>query len=95
MHSQRTDGRLGLGIVGLGMVAKTHALALHDLRNEVEVRGVYSPSEARRRQFGATHGFPVAASLEHLLDDDGVDVVLVLTPPNARLEIARACARAG
>jgi predicted dehydrogenase len=95
MQAQPADRRLGLGIVGLGMVAKTHALAVLDLKNEVEVRGVYSPSPERRQGFGAAHGFPVADSLEQLLADGGIDVVLVLTPPNARLEIARACVAAG
>jgi len=96
MPAQRGRGRrLGVGIVGLGMVARTHALALLDLAGEAEVRGVYSPSAARRQDFGAAHGFPVADSLEQLLADDGIDVVLALTPPNARLEIARACVAAG
>lgn len=87
--------RLGIGIVGLGMVAATHARALLELTDLVEVVGVFSPSEARRAEFAARFGFPVASSLEALVADERVDIVLCLTPPNARAEVARLCVAAG
>jgi predicted dehydrogenase len=87
--------RLGIGIVGLGMVAATHARALLELTDIVDVVGVFSPSETRRTQFAATFGFPMASSLEALIGDERVDIVLCLTPPNARAEIARLCVAAG
>lgn len=90
-----SKARLGIGIVGLGMVAATHARALLELADLAEVVGVFSPSEARRTQFGASFGFPVANSLEALIADERVDLVLCLTPPNARTEVARLCVAAG
>lgn len=87
--------RLGIAVVGLGMVAGTHARALAELTEIVDVVGVFSPSATRRDQFGAAHGFPVAASLESLIADARVDIVICLTPPNARAEIARLCVAAG
>lgn len=86
--------RLGIAVVGLGMVAGTHARALAELTEIVDVVGVFSPSATRRDQFGAAHGLPVATALESLIADPRVDTVLCLTPPNARAEIARLCVAA-
>ena len=87
--------RLGLGVVGAGMAAKPHALALNALRAEIEVRGVWRRNEAALKSFCDEHGFPPAASLEALLADPGIEAVLILTPPNARGEIVAAAAAAG
>lgn len=87
--------RFGLGIVGAGMAAKPHALALNALRDQIEVRGVWRRNRDELEQFCATYDFPVAEGYEALLADPAVDAVLVLTPPNAREEIVAAAAKAG
>lgn len=87
--------RLGVAVIGLGMVAGTHARALAELTDRVEVVGAFSPSQVRRDKFAADFGLPVTAALEELIADDRVDAVLCLTPPNARAEIARLCVAAG
>jgi predicted dehydrogenase len=86
--------RAGVAVVGLGMVAGTHGRALAELADVAEVVGVYSPSLDRRTQYGAGFGVPVAGSLDELIADNRVDIVLCLTPPNARLDIARMCVKA-
>ncbi len=87
--------RFGLGVVGAGMGAKPHALALNALRDTVDVRGVWRRNAAELEQFCATYDFPIAESYEALLADPAVNAILVLTPPNAREDIAAAAARAG
>jgi UDP-N-acetyl-2-amino-2-deoxyglucuronate dehydrogenase len=87
--------KIGVGVVGLGMVAKTHARSLRDLAEGVEVRGVFARDAVRRRAFAKEFGFPAAASIEALVEDPGVDAMLILTPPNARIELIELCARAG
>ncbi|MGV3651415.1 MAG: Gfo/Idh/MocA family protein, partial [Devosia sp.] len=87
--------RFGIGIVGAGMAAKPHALALKALSATVAVRGVYRRDPTARRAFAAEYGFPEAESLEALLADPETDAILVLTPPNARADIPAAAARAG
>ena len=77
------------------MVADVHARALAELAGEVEVRGVFARDPARRAAFAARHGLPAAASLEAMLADPGVEAILLLTPPDARLAIVEAAARAG
>ena len=85
----------GLGVVGAGMAAKPHALALNALRDRIAVRGVWRRNRAELDQFCAHYDFPAAESYEALLADPEVDAILVLTPPNAREEIVSAAAKAG
>jgi UDP-N-acetyl-2-amino-2-deoxyglucuronate dehydrogenase len=87
--------KLRLALVGLGMAVTPHAKGLLDLAEQVEVVHAYSPSAARRAAFGARFPFPLCDRLETVLDDRSVNAVLVLTPANTHLDIARRCAAAG
>lgn len=87
--------RFGLAIIGAGMGAKPHALALQSLSESIDVVGVYRRNRAELEQFCATYGFTPAQSYEALLADPRVDAVLVLTTPNAREAIVAAAAKAG
>jgi len=87
--------RLGLGVVGAGMGAKPHALALQSLAGSVDVRGVYRRNRSELDAFCQTYGFPAAESYEALLADPQVEAILVLTTPNAREELVAAAAAAG
>ncbi|HEY8578001.1 MAG TPA: Gfo/Idh/MocA family oxidoreductase [Devosia sp.] len=87
--------RFGIGVVGAGMGAKPHALALQSLSDTIEVVGVFRRDSEQRRQFCQTYGFSEAESLEALLADPRIDALLVLTPPNARESIVRDAAAAG
>ena len=85
----------GLGVVGAGMAAKPHALALNALKDKISVRGVWRRNRDELNQFCAEYEFPAAESYEAMLADPAIDAILVLTPPNAREEIVAAAARAG
>ncbi len=87
--------RFGIGVVGAGMGAKPHALALQSLHDTVEVRGVFRRNGAERDAFCAQYGFPPASGIDALLDDPLVDALLILTPPNARDDLVLAAAKAG
>lgn len=87
--------KFGIGIVGAGMALRPHALSLEELKDRVDVRGIYSRSAERREAAAQSFNFPVAESLEQLLDDPKVDAIFVLTPPNARLELVKKIAKAG
>lgn len=79
-----------VAIIGLGMASKPHALSLQALHERVNVKAVYSRDVGRRQAFANEYGFPAVGSLDEILDDQEISVVLLLTPPNARLEIAQA-----
>lgn len=87
--------RIGLGIVGLGMAAKPHALALLDLADRIDVRGAYARSENSRQNFVQDYGFTVVSELKALTGDPSIDAVLLVTPPNARMELVSMFAGAG
>jgi UDP-N-acetyl-2-amino-2-deoxyglucuronate dehydrogenase len=69
------------------MAAKPHALALKDLEDVLEVRGVYSRSQDARSKFCQAYNFPEASDLDALAQDPTVDALLLITPPDARSEI--------
>ena len=87
--------RVGVGMIGLGMAAEKHALALADLAGRAGLRACWSPSAARRAGFASRHGVPVADTLEAVLDDPAIGLVLVLSPPWSHLDLVRACAERG
>ena len=87
--------RLGVGIIGLGMAIKPHMLALHDLASRVEVVAGYSPSAGRRTEFERAWGCRSTDSLDALLGDPSIAMVLVSTPPRTHGEIALRAAHAG
>ena len=87
--------RTGVAVVGLGMAAKPHALALKDLAAIVDMRAVYSRNPVERERFAAAYGFPAAGSVEEIAADPGVAIVMLLTPPNARADLVRLFAGAG
>ena len=84
-----------VALIGLGMAVTPHAKSLLDLKHRAQVAYAYSPSAARRAQFGARFPFPQCDRLEAILEDRGVQAVAVLTPPNTHLEIVERCAAAG
>jgi len=87
--------KFGIGIIGTGMVAPTHARALADLADHIEVRGVYSTSAAKREKFAKEFRLPAVGSVEELCRDSGLGACIVLTPPNARMDIVGKLADAG
>ncbi|MGD2140921.1 MAG: Gfo/Idh/MocA family oxidoreductase [Burkholderiales bacterium] len=87
--------RLGIGLIGLGMAVKPHALALKDLGAEVDFVGGFSPTPQRREGFEKTYGLPTVGSLDELLSDSRVDAVIILTPPRSHAELTIAAAKAG
>lgn len=87
--------RFGIGVVGLGMAAAPHLASLHDLDERIDVRGVYCRDPARRAALAERHNFKDLDSPAELAQDPGTDAVLLLTPPNARVELVEAFAAAG
>lgn len=86
--------RLRLAVVGAGLAASPHLRALAELK--VDVRWIVTRDPARAAAaLAVLPGACLAAMIDEALSDPGVDVVLLLTPPNTRLDIIAACARAG
>ncbi|MEO1018650.1 MAG: Gfo/Idh/MocA family oxidoreductase [Pseudomonadota bacterium] len=87
--------RHGVALIGLGMAVTPHAKSLRDLSDRVEVRAAMSRSQARQQSFAKTFDFPVTGDFETIIDDPAIDIVLLLTPPNARCEFVQRLAEKG
>ncbi len=93
----QSSGRLGLALVGAGGFATGVHLPnlvgmndIYDLRAICTNKGHDALNVAR--QFGAD---VATTDLKHVLDDDGVDVVLIATRHDTHSELALGCLRAG
>lgn len=85
---------MNIAIVGCGFVADFYVktAALHP---ELQVTGVTDRDAERLARFSAHHGVATYASLDDLLDDPRVDLVVDLTNPGSHYEVNRAALEAG
>jgi predicted dehydrogenase len=85
---------LGIGIVGTGSIAGGYAT---DAPTHPEIRLVAATDldPARAAVFAANHGCRAHASLDDLLDDDTVDIVVNLTIHQAHYEVTKRALEAG
>lgn len=86
--------RVRFGIVGAGMIAEFHALAIEAMA-DAELVAVFArrpeAAEVLAARFGCTAYTDYAAFLDH----DGLDIVTICTPSGAHLEPVVAAAAAG
>ena len=87
--------KFGIGLVGIGHAVTPHLRSLKDLDDRIAVRGVFARNAERREAFAAEHGYKPFDSYAALLADDGLDAIILLTPPNQRRELVREAAAAG
>jgi len=94
-------GPLGVAMIGTGMVARTHLLAIRDARVPLRLISVQSRNPERARSFANEaekalgHEVGVSQDLAEIGGDARVDIALVLTPPDARRAVIEPLARAG
>jgi len=95
------DTPIGVAMLGTGMVARTHLLALRDASEPVRLVGVMSrtpnKAEAFARETSDTLGYSVDVfpDVRAIADDPRVHMGLVLTPPDARGALIEPLAKAG
>ena len=85
---------LGVGIIGCGKISRIY---LENLRafEATEVRAVADLDLERARATATEHGVAVGCSVEDLLADPAVEVVVNLTVPQAHHLVSRAALQAG
>jgi len=85
---------LGIGIVGTGNIAGGYA---SDARTHPEIRLVAATDldPARATAFASAHGCRAHASLDDLLADDEVDIVINLTVHHAHYDVTKRALEAG
>ena len=90
---QRGGNRTGVAIVGCGFVADFYVRTLAG-HPSLELLGVCDRDEVRAAAFSAHHGVRTYQSLQHLLGDDRVSIVVNLTNPRSHLEVSTAALQA-
>lgn len=83
-----------IAIVGCGFVADYYLSTL-PLHKELELIGVMDKNPERVAKFSQFHGIDAYQSLEELLEDNRVDIVLNLTNPRSHYNVSKACLEAG
>jgi predicted dehydrogenase len=92
---------VGIAMIGTGMVARTHVLAIRDADVPVRLIGVLSRNADREAAFAAEAAEAlgqevcVFGDLEALCDDPRVGIALILTPPDARGSLIAPLAKVG
>ena len=87
---------VGVGIAGLGRSGwAIHARLIEGLPDHVRVAAVYDPLAARREEAVARFACTAHEDFAKLIDDPGVEVVVVAVPSHLHAEYAIAALRAG
>ncbi|MGH7214644.1 MAG: Gfo/Idh/MocA family protein, partial [Tepidisphaeraceae bacterium] len=90
-----SESRLRFGVVGLGRAGwDIHVSALRD-RADVKVVAVADPVPERRKQAAEDLGAEAYDSLNALLKDDRIEVVVIATPSSAHAPDTLAALKAG
>jgi predicted dehydrogenase len=88
------DGRTMIALVGTGFVADYYMTTLAN-HPTLALAGVFDRSAARLQDFCAFHGVRAFETLDALLGDPGVAIVVNLTTPESHYEITRAALASG
>ena len=89
-----TASPLRVAVAGLGFGEKVHLLALRDCP-DTEPVALWHPRPERLAQACATHQLPGSSDIHALLGDPQIDALVIATPPEPRVELARAALEAG
>ena len=92
--NEGTTAPLGVGLVGAGFISRMYFETLQRISDEVRLVRVADVDVARAAEAGAAQGVP-GGSVDELLADPGVDIVLNLTIPAAHAEVATRALEAG
>lgn len=90
--------RVGVALIGAGMIAKTHVAALSDARREIELKAIVSRRPEKAHYLADFYeGEPpeFSSNLAAVAADPDIPVAIVATPPSVRKEIIEELAMAG
>lgn len=85
---------VGVGIVGCGFVSTSYGDAL-PYHSELNLIGVHDRDDARADAFAARYGGNSYRTLDALLADPTIEIILNLTNPRSHAELTRAALQAG
>lgn len=83
-----------IGIIGCGNIAHQYADTLMNY-DDIKITGVYDLYRAKAEEFTQAYGGQIYETMEALLNDDAIDIVVNLTIPQVHGEINRKILQAG
>jgi predicted dehydrogenase len=86
---------LRLGVIGLGAGAEPHLKSLADLAGTIQLVLAATPSKARAAKRRAELPCPVTTDVAALIGHDGIDAVIIITPPSTHRDLTVRCLAAG
>jgi predicted dehydrogenase len=87
--------KLGIGIAGLGLIARSHAMGYMKLVDVAEIRGVCDADPSRATAFANEFGGKPSVTLGDLIDDPSIDAIDLILPHHLHYEAAMAVLDAG
>lgn len=87
--------RVRVAVVGCGNIAGPYVETLQPYADRVEIAGFSDVMQERAADFAARYGGRAYGSLEEVLADEQVDLVINLTIHHAHPEVIRRCLQAG
>lgn len=94
MADRHAAGEVGIGIVGCGNIFESYMRGLRQLRS-MRVVGCADLDQARADAAAKTHDVRAYGSVDELLADDSVDLVVNITPPLAHATVTKAALQQG
>ncbi|WP_417607393.1 Gfo/Idh/MocA family protein [Primorskyibacter flagellatus] len=92
------EQRIGVALIGAGMIAKTHVAALSAAGDRVRLVAVVSTRPERAEHLADQYdgAAPLFTSdLSKVTDDPAIRIVIVATPPSVRIQLIETLAKAG
>ena len=87
------NDRVGVGLVGCGYVADFY-MATFPNHPQLQVLGATDVDKERARRFSGHHNIPVYDTLDDLLRDDRVSILVNLTNPKSHFDVSNRALRA-
>jgi UDP-N-acetyl-2-amino-2-deoxyglucuronate dehydrogenase len=86
---------VGIGIAGLGRIARSHAAGYGRLKGLAEIRAVCDVDPVRAREFASEFGGRPVATLEDMAADSSIDAIDLILPHAEHHRAAMAVLRSG
>lgn len=93
--AQMSISKLGVGIAGLGLIARSHAMGYKRLHDLAEIRGVCDVDPTKARVFADEFGGTAFTTLDGLIGDPSIDAIDLVLPHHLHYEAATAVLDAG
>jgi len=87
-------GRVGVGIIGAGVISTQYLENLTSFP-DLDVRFIADIDEPRAAAQAEKFGVPASGSVDQLLADDGIEIVVNLTIPSVHVDVALQALNAG